>query len=239
LKYFRIKHSNVILVPAFLLALVVSCKPVESLIQAEENFRWEEDIRRIDSLNAVEYSDENTLLVTGSSSVRLWDSIHTDLAPYQVMQRGYGGSKLSDFNLYAERIIKPHPYKAIVIFVANDIHGGDDDRSPRQMFRLYQILVEKIRKRNPNTPLFWIETTPTPSRWHVNDHVRKANRLIRDWSNESRDLHFISTYNAYLTPELVPDSSYFREDMLHLNRKGYEQWAGIILSSLEAAGVSP
>jgi len=235
---FKCKHLTGVLVPALWLALVISCKPVESLIQAEENFRWEEDIRRIDSLNAVEYSNENTLLVTGSSSVRLWDSIYTDLAPYQVMQRGYGGSKLSDFNLYAERIIKPHPFKAIVIFVANDIHGGDDDRSPREMFQLYQILVEKIRKRNPHTPVFWIETTPTPSRWHVIDPVRKANRLIRDWSDESDDLFFISTFDAYLTLEQLPDSSYFREDMLHLNRKGYKQWAGIILSSLEAAGVT-
>ena len=236
---FKCKHLTGILVPALWLALVISCKPVESLIQAEENFRWEEDIQWIDSLNAVEHSDENTLLVTGSSSVRLWDSIHTDLAPYQVMQRGYGGSKLSDFNLYAERIIKPHPFKAIVIFVANDIHGGDDDRSPREVFQLYQILVYKIRNRNPYTPVFWIETTPTPSRWHVNDRVRKANHLIRDWSDESEDLHFISTFDAYLTPEQLPDSSYFREDMLHLNRKGYKQWAGIILSSLEAAGVKP
>jgi hypothetical protein len=45
-------------------------------------------------------------MVTGSSSVRMWDSIHTDMAPYQVMQRGYGGAKLSDFIYYADIIIK-------------------------------------------------------------------------------------------------------------------------------------
>ena len=233
------KNASVILVLALMLALVISCKPIEKLIHAEENLRWEADIREIDSLNAVEYSDDNTLLVTGSSSVRLWDSIQTDLAPYQVMQRGYGGSKLSDYKLYAERIIKPHPFKAIVVFVANDIRGGEDDRSPREMFQLYQTLVENIRNRNPDTPVFWIETTPTPSRWNVNPKARKANKLIRDWSGESEDLHFISTFDAYMTPGLLPDSTYFREDMLHLNRKGYTQWAEIILSSLEEAGVSP
>jgi hypothetical protein len=226
-------------VPALTLALVISCKPVEKLILAEENLRWEADIQVIDSLNDVEYSDENTLLVTGSSSVRLWDSIHTDLAPYQVIQRGYGGAKLSDYNLYADRIIKPHQFKAIVIFVANDIHGGDDDRTPREMFQLYQTLVERIRSRNQDTPVFWIETTPTPSRWDVNPRARKANKLIREWSGESEDLHFISTFDAYMTPELLPDSSFFREDMLHLNQKGYKQWAEIILSSLELAGVAP
>jgi lysophospholipase L1-like esterase len=134
---------------------------------------------------------------------------------------------------------KPHPFKAIVVFVANDIHGGDDDRSPGEMFQLYQSLVENIRSRNPETSVFWIETTPTPSRWNVNPKARKANKLIRDWSGESEDLHFISTFDAFMTPELLPDSTYFREDMLHLNRKGYQQWAEIILSSLEEAGVTP
>jgi len=233
------KITSFILVPALMLALVISCKPVEKLIHAEENLRWEADIQVIDSLNAVEYSDENTLLVTGSSSVRLWDSIQTDLAPYQVMQRGYGGSKLSDYNLYADRIIKPQQFKAIVVFVANDIHGGENDRTPREMFQLYQTLVQKIRDRNPDTPVFWIETTPTPSRWNVNPKARKANKWIRDWSSESEDLHFISTFDAYMTPELLPDSTYFREDMLHLNQKGYQLWAEIILSSLEEAGVTP
>ena len=228
-----------VMMPALMLALVISCKPVEKYIQAEDNLRWEPDIRVFDSLNAVEYSDENTLLVTGSSSVRLWDSIHTDLAPYQVMQRGYGGAKLSDFNLYADRIIGPHPFKAIVVFVANDIHGGEDDRSPREVLQLYQHLVQTIRIRSPHTPVFWIETTPTPSRWEVYPKAAKANRLIRDWSEESEDLYFISTSASFMTPEHLPDSSYFREDMLHLNRKGYELWSGIILSALDGAGLAP
>ena len=228
-----------VLVPAIMLALVISCKPVEKFILADENLRWESDILHIDSLNAAEYSDQNTLLVTGSSSVKLWDSIHIDLAPYQVMQRGYGGAKLSDYNLYAKRIIKPHPFKAIVVFVANDINGGEDDRSPRELFQLYQTLVDQIRSRNPDTPVFWIETTPTPRRWHVNKQARKANELIKRWSEENDDLHFISTFDAYMTPEQLPDSSYFREDMLHLNRKGYKQWAGIVLRSLEKSGIEP
>ncbi len=227
------------LVPALLLALVFSCKPIETFIQAEDNLRWEPDIQVFDSLNAVEYSDENTLLITGSSSVRLWDSIHSDLAPYQVMQRGYGGAKLTDFNLYAERIIKPHRFRAIVVFVANDIPGGEDDRSPREVLLLYQHLVQTIRHQNPETPVFWIETTPTPSRWEVYPKAKKANRLIRDWSEESEDLYFISTADSFMTPQHLPDSSYFREDMLHLNREGYQLWAGIILGALDEAGLAP
>jgi len=221
------------------LMLMISCASVERYIQSEEVLRWEPDIALFDSLNRAESSDENTLLVTGSSSVRLWESIHTDLAPYQVMQRGYGGARLSDFNHYAERIIKPQPFKAIIIFVANDISGGDHDRTPREVLKLYQTLVDQIRERNPDTPVFWIETTPTPRRWHAIDNIRSANRKISRYCERNPDLHFIDTHEDFVGPDGTPDSTLFRDDLLHLNRDGYQLWTGIIKHSLEEQGILP
>ena len=227
------------LLTVVILAAISSCYPVSRYIYSEEVHSWEPDIAIFDSLNAVEPSDRETVLVTGSSSVRLWDSIHSDLAPYRIMQRGYGGARLSDFNYYADRIIKPHPFKAIVIFVANDISGGDHDRTPREVFRLYRMLVTKIGERNPATPVFWIEITPTPSRWHVYPQVRKADDLIRDYCAHHPDLYFIDTYETFLNSGGTPDSTFFREDMLHLNRSGYRHWSEMILNSLEEAGIYP
>ena len=82
-----------------LLFLFISYQSTGQSASPGEILKWENDIARFDSINLVELSDARTLMVTGSSSVRMWDSIHTDMAPYQVMQRGYGGAKLSDFNL--------------------------------------------------------------------------------------------------------------------------------------------
>lgn len=204
-----------------------------------EILKWENEIARFDSLNLVEASDAGTLLVTGSSSVRLWDSIHADLAPYRVMQRGYGGAKLTDFNYYVERIIKPQQFNAIVIFVANDIAGVEADKKPREVKQLFRDLVRQLRLRNPDTPIFWLETTPTPSRWEVSPQTREANRLIAGYCARNSDLHFVHTFDDYTTPEGLPDSTFFREDMLHLNRKGYRQWSEIMKASLAKAGVEP
>ena len=74
-----------------LLFLFISYQSNGQSAPPDEILIWENDIALFDSLNLVELSDARTLLVTGSSSVRMWDSIHTDMAPYQVMQRGYGG----------------------------------------------------------------------------------------------------------------------------------------------------
>jgi hypothetical protein len=222
-----------------ILLAVISCSPLSSLIREEQVVHWENDIAKFDSLNAVEPADTSTLLVTGSSSVRIWNTIHEDLAPYNVMWRGYGGAKMTDFDYYAERIIQEGRMKAIVVFVANDIIGGEGDRTPRELFKLYRALVDKIRDRNPRTPVFWIETTPTPSRWSAIEQVRKANDLIRNYCDRNDDCYFIGTYDAYIDETGLPDSTFFRDDMLHMNPKGYEIWTRRIKLNLEEAGITP
>ena len=226
---------------AFVALLLFIC-PQTSLAQSappDEILQWESDIALFDSLNLVEYADAGTLLVTGSSSIRLWDSIDADLAPYQVMQRGYGGAKLTDYNYYAERTILAQQFKAIVVFIANDIAGVEGDLSPREVKQLFKDLVQQVGKRNPGTPLCWVEVTPTPKRWQVSPQIREASMLIENYCAKHEDLHFISTFDQFTTPEGLPDSTFFRKDMLHLNRGGYVQWSEIIKASLEEAGIRP
>ena len=115
----------------------------------------------------------------------------------------------------------------------------DSTRTPGEVLQLFQSLVKKIRTRNPGTPVCWIEITPTPSRWHVSQQIREANSLIGEYCAEHDDLHFIATFDRYITSEGLPDSTLFREDMLHMNRDGYKQWAGIIKAALEEAGLEP
>ena len=227
---------------ALLLALLLFLCSYPSIGQSapqDEILQWESEIAVFDSLNLVEHADASTLLVTGSSSVRLWDSIQSDLAPYKVMQRGYGGAKLTDYNYYVERIIVPRQFKAIVVFVANDIADVEGDRNPKEVKQLFKELVRQVSRRNPDTPLCWIEVTPTPKRWKVSPEIRKASALIKAYCDKNEDLHFISTFEQYTTPEGLPDSTFFREDMLHLNRTGYQLWSDIIKASLEEAGIMP
>ena len=233
----RNTHAGAVLVVCLLFASFITA--FGQAVTSEEILKWEPEIAILDSLNRVEPADTGTILVAGSSSVRLWDSIHTDLQPYRVIQRGYGGAKLTDFNYYARRIIEPEPFKAIVVFVANDISGEEMDLTPKEVLRQFKELVRQIRERNPGTPVCWIEITPTPKRWYVSGEIREADDLIRKYCEKQDDLHFIATFDHYMTPEGIPDSTLFRDDMLHLNRGGYLLWAELIKTALEEAGITP
>jgi len=213
------------------LAIVLSCSP---LGQYQADVRgWEDDIQRLERLDRTRSYAAESILFVGSSSIRLWSAIEQDMAPYPVIQRGYGGAKFSDVAWYAERLIYPHRFRALVLFVANDIAGSPKDKSPQQVASLFARVVKTVRARYPDTPVFYIEVTPTPSRWAVWPQASRANRMIRRLCDSEPHLHFIATSDQFLDDNGLPRAELFREDRLHLNRDGYRLWSRIIKAALD------
>lgn len=190
--------------------------------------QWSKEIERIKALDAKESDPENAVLFIGSSSIRLWDDIAEDMHPWPVIQRGYGGARFSDLVVFAEEIIKPHKFRALAIFVANDITGGAADKTPEEVVQLFEHVVATARRHAPDAPIFLIEITPTPSRWAAWPKIKECNAALRQACEEGKNLHFISTADEYLDADGQPMPELFKADKLHQNRDGYERWSRII-----------
>lgn len=215
-----------------LLFVVSSCLTLKNYSELPEVKAWENDIENFEQLDIRKSYPSDAIMFAGSSSIRLWSTINRDMLPYNVIQRGYGGAKLSDFVVYADRILYPHPCQAIVIFIANDISGSDNDKSPLEVSQLFHKTLNIIRRKFPKTPVFWISITPTPTRWSVWPEIKEANNMIRDICNSHSDTYFIDTEENYLNENGLPRKELFREDQLHLNSDGYAIWTVIIKKEL-------
>ena len=211
---------------------VLSCSPVKKYIGTREVLDYESDIKKFEQLDKSEKYADNAILFAGSSSIRLWSTLEKDMSPYPVIQRGFGGAKLSDLAVYASRIIDPHPCRAIVIFIANDISDTDQDKSPGEVASLFHYVLKTIRKTHPKTPVFWIAITPTESRWRVWPKIQEANKQINRICDNQNNTYFIRTDFAFLDETGKPIADLFRDDKLHLSEKGYAIWTGIIKKEL-------
>lgn len=194
--------------------------------------RWGEAIEQLEKRDQTETAPEDAILFIGSSSVRLWQTMSTDMAPYPTIRRGYGGARFSDLAVFIDRLIAPHEYAALAIFVANDISGSDQDKTPEEVLELFQFVVSRAREHRPGRPIFFIAITPTSSRWDVWDQSRRANELIEEFCASQEDLHFIETAPYFLGDVGTPNDDLFRDDRLHLNRQGYRLWGEIIKAAI-------
>jgi len=215
-----------------ILLAAASCIPLTKYRSLPEVKAWETEIEKFEKQDIQKSYPSDAILFAGSSSIRLWSTMGKDMLPYNVIQRGYGGAKLSDFAVYANRIIYPHDCQAIVIFIANDISGGDDDKSPLEVSQLFRKTLYIIRRKFPDKPVFWISVTPTPKRWHVWPEIREAGEMIRKICNSHKNTYYIDTEKYFLNSSGLPRKELFVEDQLHLNADGYKIWAGIIKNEL-------
>ena len=214
---------------------IISCAPLSKYRDLPEVKAWESEIEKFEQLDITKSYPSDAILFAGSSSIRMWSTIGKDMLPYNVIQRGYGGAKLSDFAVYADRIIYPHPCQAIVIFIANDISGNDNDKSPLEVSQLFKKTLYIIRRKFADTPVFWISITPTPARWHVWPEIKEANGMIREICESHRNTYYIDTEKYFTNASGLPRSELFLEDKLHLNPEGYAVWTGIIKNELNEA----
>ena len=196
--------------------------------------RYEKDIKTFEELDKKETYSDNAILVTGSSYIRLWANIKTDLAPQEIIQRGYGGSNGWDMAYYIRRILTPHPkLKAIVFYTgSNDITATAKDKSPRQVLEIFKYIVKTIRETHPNTPIYWIQISPNERRWAVWDKIQEANQLFEAYAAQTPNVKVIKAASCLLGEDGKPIVKYFRADKLHLNDEGYQVWAKSILPQL-------
>lgn len=219
--------------PGCLTLLLLSCSPVVNKYRSNPDvLAWEKDIENFEHLDSLETDPEHAILFTGSSSIRFWSTISEDMAPLPVIRRGYGGAKFDDFAVYSKRIIYPHKFDALAIFVANDIIGGKDDKDPEEVRKLFAYVVKQVRDKYKTQPIFFIEITPTRARWNAWNKIKEANTVIENWCDKKDNVYFIETAHAFLDENGQPKEELFREDKLHLNEKGYDVWAGILKENI-------
>jgi len=197
--------------------------------------RWEPDIAALEALDGRETDPPDAILFIGSSSIRLWDSIATDMAPWPVVRRGYGGARYRDLCHFAPRLVARHAPRAIVVFAANDISQPDDLPPLDHVLIDVRATLAGIRKRHPEVPVMFVAVTPTQSRWLLWPEISRLNAAIDAMCAREVGTFFIATAERFLDPDTGrPDATLFRDDRLHLSQAGYAVWAETIGAALEA-----
>ena len=168
---------------------------------------------------------ENPVVFVGSSSIRKWYT--ADYFPdVPVVNRGFGGSHISDVIFFInETVLKFNP-KVIVFYAGdNDINFG---KSYQTVFEDYIKFVEKVRAKVPNTSILFIPIKPSPARWSLWNEMEKANHAIQNYSQKHSFLYYIDTASPMLNNRGKPKSSLFVKDSLHLSQEGYDLWSSIV-----------
>lgn len=194
---------------------------------------WIEDLARFAAEDAARPPPAHPVVFTGSSSVRLWNTLADDFPGVPVLNRGFGGSQVRDAAWHVDALVLRYRPRQVVVYAGdNDIDAG---RSPAQVLHDVQAFVARVRGELPRARISWIAIKPSPLREAQFERQREANRLVARWAATQRDVDAIDVFTPMLDAQGRPDTQWFLEDRLHMNARGYALWRGIVAPYLEPA----
>lgn len=187
--------------------------------------RFEPDIAAFEAEDSRVRRMPGAVVFVGSSSFRLWTTLHEDLPGIVAINRGYGGSRVYDSVHYADRIVTPYQPRAVVFYAGdNDLQEG---RTPQEVAHDFAAFVQRVRAAQPGLPIAFVSIKPSPVRAHLLPQVRSANLLIRDYAARHQ-VAYLDVYTPMLDARAQPREDLFVTDRLHMNEKGYAIWAQVI-----------
>ncbi len=204
----------------------VQTPPAADTLPADAPFR--DEILRFAEQDRENPPPACPVLFVGSSSIRMWGSLKEDMAPLPVLNRGFGGSTISQSNLYFDRIVAPYRPRAIVFYAGeNDLDGGVSPATAASDFRRF---MELKRANLGKTPVFYISAKPSKLRFGQLGRQSELNAAIRQMAASSKDLTFIDVVTPMLRDGQPQDL--YVEDGLHMNAAGYAIWRRLVRDAL-------
>ena len=193
--------------------------------------RFSEDFKKFArNEQSTKIQTEKITLFTGSSSIRMWESLESDFSEINLINRGFGGAHLSDVLHYYDRLFTKYRPQRIVLYCGeNDLWSG---KSVGQAMKDFHALWAKINIDLPATTLVYLSCKPSPKRISKWNTYQSLNLLIKNFAQRDNKLTFVDISPTLLRPNLSFYPGLWKNDDLHLNQAGYDRWTAWIRPTL-------
>ncbi len=195
-------------------------------VKAQDPQRFEEDVMSIQmKYDTLWDSNRETLVFTGSSSIRLWENLQDRFPSYQIINTGFGGSESTDLLAFLDELVLQ--YKPSTVF----IYEGDNDieakKKPAEILKVTREIVSRIKQEETTNSVVIISAKPSVSRWHLRRKYRRLNRKLKKMCEKDPIMEYANIWDPMLENKKLK-RDLFIEDGLHMNEKGYDIWYNVI-----------
>jgi lysophospholipase L1-like esterase len=187
--------------------------------------RYEADIAAFEAADRKSPPPKGEIVFIGSSTIRLWDTAAA-FPDLKIVNRGFGGSWLSEAVRYAERIVTPYEPRLVVLYAGdNDIAQG---WTSEQVAIEFERFVRVVHAKLPQSKILYVAIKPSILRWQQDHRMQLANDLIRAVCDKDDRLGFLDIGAVMLGYDEKPRPELYVADGLHMTAEGYRIWNAVI-----------
>jgi lysophospholipase L1-like esterase len=199
--------------------------------------RFAKEIEAFDEADAKNPAEKGGIVFTGSSSIRLL-SLPKVFPGLKALNRGFGGSHISEMNHYLDRLVLRYEPSMVVFFCGtNDLW---DKKSPEQVEEDFTEFRTRLFAKLPEARLIVMAIRPSPARVSIREVEAEMNRRFRKAAEADQRITFVSgSWDRFLEDAAKPEPELFVADGLHMSDAGYVIWKELLTPLLEQPAAAP
>lgn len=215
-----------------LLTVLVLSATLIPLVAAEGGNKFQKDWDAYLEKDKTSPPPSEAILCTGSSSMRMWTTLKTDLAPLPVFNRAFGGSTTKDTVAAVPLIITPYKPK-VIMYYCGDNDLGSPKVSPDVPVEGFKAFLAAVRKDLPEVRIVYLAIKPSIKRIECLPNQKTANAAIAELCAKDPMLTFVDVASVLIGADGQPDPSCYIKDNLHMTPEGYVRWTKVVKPVLE------
>lgn len=199
--------------------------------------RFAKEIQAFEAADAKAPPEKGGIVFTGSSSIRML-SLPKVFPGLKALNRGFGGSHISEVNHYLDRLVLRHEPSTVVFYCGgNDVW---DKKSPEQVEEDFTEFRTRLFAKVPGARLIVMAIRPSPARVSIREVEAAMNaRFKKAAEADPRITYVAGSWDRFLEDAGKPQPELFVKDGLHMNDAGYAVWKELLTPLLEKPAAAP
>jgi lysophospholipase L1-like esterase len=195
--------------------------------QEKEPMFWQ-DIQNFKKLDQETAPPKDAILLVGSSSFTKWTDVASYFPDKKIINRGFGGSRLTDLNYYANDLLNPYQPKQIIVYCGENDFADNHQLKAEVVVDRFKTFYKKIRQKFPKIEVDYISIKYSPSRETLWPQMKEANKQIAAFMKKEKNSEFIDITKVMQDSNGNIRKDLFVEDMLHMTPEGYQLWTSVM-----------
>jgi uncharacterized protein YneF (UPF0154 family) len=157
---------------------------------------WESTIQAFETEDKLNPPAKGAVVFLGGSSISGWETLAEDMQPLKVVNRGFGGAKVTDLIYFIDRLLGMQSPSAVVVVIgASDLStlSGNKPKKQQQLSSLYQQLLEKIKNRVEGKPIYLLANPQKPAENDFWASIESFNQSLGSMAGTDKQLHYIES----------------------------------------------
>ena len=173
------------------------------------------------------------VLLVGSSIFKRWTNAVSDLAPFPVTNRAFGGSQTSHQLMFFDKVVTPcHPQLIVWYCGSNDIKGK---RVAESILGRTEEWISRVKHIDPATEILLVSVIRAPQKHRDAqiDVVDAVNRGYEEIARTKEGVFYVDVNPALQSLTGESRVELYVKDGLHLNVEGYHQMTTLLKPAIE------